>query len=66
MGILFKVAGLRSLSQSESLSLSMCAVPNRPFDSDIDSDTDSEPAGLALLKVTISRFSIFHWRKGPR
>ena len=26
----------------------MCAIPIRPFDSDTDSDTDSEPAGSVL------------------
>ena len=33
---------LRSLSLSESLSLSMFAYPNRSFDSETDSDDDSE------------------------
>ena len=36
----------------------MFAVPNRPFDSDTDSDTDSELAGLVLLSLTVPPMSL--------
>jgi hypothetical protein len=59
-----KVTGLRSQSLSEALLLSMDSVPIRPFDSDTDSDTDSEPAGSAFHKSTGFPMSM-KARQGP-
>jgi len=50
--------GVRSPSLSESPSLSTDPVPIRPFDSDSESDTDSEPACAAFHRSTVMLLSL--------